>query len=134
MQTFLKYHPQEIEVNLDSNEKLNFSDVLVFTIANLTQYGAGAQIAPHAKADDGYLELVIALRQDTPKMIANIGRLFNGTIKKIPEVIFKRFQSLSVKRPIAASIQIDGELVNAPTDVKVRVIPKALKVLVPRKQ
>ena len=132
VQGLFGYHPQEISVKLDSGEKLDFPDVLLFTIANLTQYGAGAKIAPHALADDGYLELVVAMQQDIPKLIANVGRLFNGSINKIPEIIFKRFKTLTVNRPQAGFIQIDGELVNMPADVKVRVLPKALKVLVPK--
>ena len=134
VQGLFGYHSQKITVKLDSGEKLNFSDVLLFTIANLTQYGAGAKIAPHALADDGYLELVVAMQQDIPKLIANIGRLFNGSINKIPEIIFKRFQTLTVNRPQAGSIQIDGELASAPADVKVRVLPKALKVLIPKEK
>ncbi|OGS43486.1 MAG: hypothetical protein A2539_02450 [Elusimicrobia bacterium RIFOXYD2_FULL_34_15] len=131
VQGLFEYHPQEIVVKLDSGKKFIFSDVLLFTIANLTQYGAGAKIAPDALADDGFLELVVAMRQDIPKLIANVGRLFNGSIKKIPEIIFKRFKLLTVNRPQAGFIQIDGELVNVPAEVKVQVLPKALKVLVP---
>jgi diacylglycerol kinase family enzyme len=132
VQGLFGYHPQEITVKLDSGERLNFSDVLLFTIANLTQYGAGAKIAPDALADDGYLELVVAMRQDIPKLIANVDRLFDGSIKKIPEIIFKRFKSLTVNRSKAGFIQIDGELISVPAEVKVRVLPKALKVLVPK--
>ena len=131
VQGFIEYKPQEMRVKIDSGEELILPDPLLFTVANLTQFGAGAKIAPHAQADDGYLELVAARRQDMPRLIANIGRLFDGSISRMPEVSFRRFQSLTVSRERPAVIQVDGELVDAPADVEVTVIPKGLKVLVP---
>jgi len=130
-QELIGYVPQEMRVETDSGEKLVFPDPLVFTIANLTQYGGGAKIAPRARPDDGRLELVVALRQDIAKLIANIGRLFDGSLDQIPEVVSKTFESLVVTRPNPAPIQVDGELVEASSEVRVRVMPGALKVLVP---
>ena len=131
VQELFGFEAQDISVVLDGEEELTFAAPMVFTVANLSQYGGGAQIAPHARADDGYLELVVALRQDIPKLIANIGRLFDGSIHKIPEVISRQFRTMTVKRQRASALQIDGELVEAATEVTVRVIPKALNVLVP---
>jgi len=130
-QELIGYVPQEMRVETDSGETMVFPDPLVFTIANLTQYGGGAKIAPRALPDDGQLELVVALRQDIAKLIANIGRLFDGSIDKLPEVVSKTFQSLVVTRPGPAPIQVDGELVDASSEVRVGVMPSALKVLVP---
>lgn len=130
-QELIGYVPQEMRVKTDSGESMVFPDPLVFTIANLTQYGGGAKIAPRARPDDGKLELVVALRQDIAILIANIGRLFDGSIDTLPEVVSKTFQSLVVTRPDPAPIQVDGELVDASSEVRVRVMPEALKVLVP---
>jgi len=128
---FFEYQTQEMKVQIDADEELSLPDPLVFTIANLTQYGGGARIAPQARPDDGYLELVVALRQDVPKLITNIHRLFDGSVARIPEVISRRFQSLVIRRERPAPMQIDGELVEAPAELKVSVRPAALKVLVP---
>jgi len=132
-QEFFEYNPQPIDVELDGSEKMTFRDALVFTIANLTQYGGGARIAPDARSDDGRLELVVALRQDVPKLVANIGRLFDGTLNRIPEVVSRRFVTMTANRARPAPIQIDGELVSAPGEVKFGVIPGGLRVLVPRR-
>jgi YegS/Rv2252/BmrU family lipid kinase len=128
---FFRYTPQEICVNLDSGEELCFPDVLLFTVANMTQYGGGAKIAPQAKEDDGYLELVVALHQDVPMLIANLHRLFNGSVGRVPQVITRRFKTMTVRRKTHAEIQIDGDLVDMPAKLNVHVLPKALKVLVP---
>ena len=132
VQGFFEYEPQEMQVVLDSGERLDFPDPLVFTIANLTQYGGGAKIAPQASPDDGYLELVVAMRRDLPRLLGNLARVFDGSLNLIPEVISRRFQSLEVRRAQPARIQIDGEMRDAPAEVTVRAVPGALKVLVPR--
>lgn len=131
VQKLFEYVPQDLRVRLDASEEIVFKDPVIFTVANLSQYGGGAKIAPHARADDGYLELVIVRRQDMAKLIANIGRLFDGTITRFPEVMTYRFQEMEVIRERAAPIQIDGELVDASVSVRVAVRPASLKVLVP---
>ena len=41
---------------------------------------------------------------------------------------------MTVARQKPSQIQIDGELAEAPATVSVRILPKALKVLVPEKR
>lgn len=125
------YVPQPFEVELDDRERLSFPDPIVFTVANLTQYGGGAQIAPQALPDDGFMEMVVVSRQDMPLALANAGRLFNGTIDQIPQVLTRRFQRMHVHRGLAAPIQLDGELVESGPEVEIRLLPRALSVLVP---
>lgn len=128
---FLGYDPQKITVELDSGEVLTFPDPVVFTIANLTQYGGGAVIATDAQPDDGMLDLVVARKQDVPVLAANIHRLLNGSIAELPRVVCRRFRSLTATRANATQIQVDGELTDAPQTLSVRAIPRCLNVLVP---
>lgn len=131
VQELFDYQRQDIEVVLDHGEHITFERPLVFTVANLSQYGGGAKIAPQAMPDDGYLELVVVRHQNIPKFIANIGRLFDGSLDRLPEVSTFRFQHLSIRRAEATSIQVDGELVDAGSGIEVTVLPAALRVLVP---
>ena len=50
------------------------------------------------------------------------------------EFTLYKFRSMTVQREHQAPIQIDGELVEAPTEIEVGVLPGALKVLVPKKR
>jgi diacylglycerol kinase (ATP) len=130
----ITYVPQPFEALIDGEERVVFADPLVFTTANLTQYGGGVRIAPSACPDDGLLELVVILRQDSPRLLASLNRIFDGTLDELPGVETRRFRVMHVFRRAPAPIQIDGELVNAPADVTVAVLPKALNVLVPRRR
>ncbi len=128
---WLTYEDQPIHATLDGNPTHVFPNPILFTVANLTQYGGGAQIAPKARPDDGFMELVVTLRPDLPLLLLNIARLFNGTIDQLPQIITRRFQSLNLHRPKPTPIQLDGELVDAGRDIHIRLLPKALTVLVP---
>lgn len=129
---FFDYTPQPIVVEMDSGERIALPDPLVFTAANLTQYGGGAVIAPEALPDDGWLELVAVRRKHIATLLAHIDRILSGSITDIPRVVSRRFRSLWVERPAAAPLQMDGELVDAPARVEIHVVQKALNILVPR--
>ncbi len=73
----------------------------------------------------------MALRQDIAKLVTNITRLFDGSLSKLPEVVFRSFKSMRVEREEPTPIQIDGELVECERDVDVTVSSGGLSVLVP---
>lgn len=128
---FLLYKPQEISIELDTGEKIHFPDPLLFTVANMTQYGGGAKIAPHAREDDGVLELLVAAHRDVVKLVANTHKLFDGSANSLPNVVTRGFKSMKVIRKQQAQIQVDGDLVDMPAEMNVSIMPRALKVLVP---
>jgi diacylglycerol kinase (ATP) len=128
---FFDYHPEAFSLLLDDKEKIIIEDPLVCTIANLTQFGGGAQIAPNAEADDGKLQLVTLRQSDLPWIIPMLGKLFDGTIDKLDKVKTYSFTKLTVRRKEDGPMQLDGELVSAPAQVKIDVRPRALNVLVP---
>jgi len=129
---FIDYKPTPFVTRLDDLPPETFEDPLVFTVANLTQYGGGARIAPQAREDDGLLELVVIPKSNSAAALAGIGKLFDGTFNTLPGVVTRRFKRLHVQRKGPAPIQVDGELVNAPSDVTVEVHKGALTVLIPR--
>lgn len=129
---FFQYKAQPIRVSIDGNDPVEYTDAIVFTVANLSQYGGGAVIAPNAKSDDGKLEAIIALNRDLPQLLVNFPRLFDGSVNKIRELITAKFCKLVVERDHEAEIQVDGELVPAGNRISIEVVPASLKVLVPR--
>ncbi len=128
---FIQYKAQPVRVRIDDGDSVEYKDPIVFTVANLSQYGAGAVIAPSAQSDDGYLEGILALTRDLPQLLVNFPRLFDGSVDKIRELITFKFKKLSVERDHEADIQVDGELVTSGKSIEIEVIPSALKVLVP---
>lgn len=130
---FFEYRAQPVTLVLDEQESFTVKDPLVCTVANLSQYGGGAIIAPTAQPDDGILELVIARRQDVPMLIANLGKLISGAIQDIPQVIHRRFRHLVAQRPQPAAIQVDGELIDCPAKLTITCRTGGIRMLVPAK-
>lgn len=128
---FFEYQPQPFTLILDETEEITIEDPQLCTIANLTQYGGGAQIAPGAKADDGQLQLVTIRRHDFAKILPMLGKVFDGTIDRMREIETRSFETLTVQREKEGPMQLDGELLSAPATVHIRVQPRALNVLVP---
>lgn len=126
-----EYHPQPFTFILDGKETFDIEDPQLCTIANLTQYGAGAQIAPHAQADDGKLQLVTLRQRDLPRVLPMLGKMFDGTIHRLNEIDTRAFETLTIRRKKPGPMQLDGELLSAPEEVNIRVQPRALNVLVP---
>ena len=95
------------------------------------QYGNNAYIAPHAKIDDGFLDVTILKEfppHATPLVIHD---LFNKKIEdsKYSETI--RCQEVIIKHPLQY-LHIDGEPLQFQEDVYIRVLPSSLKILTPR--
>ena len=131
VQEFFEYRPQNMSVTLADGEDLDFKLPVIFTIANLTQYGGGAMIAPHAKEDDGKLELVVGEQKDFALILANLPRLFDGSAHRIPRIVTRSTEKMTIRREKPVPIQIDGEVVDAPEIIEIGIKPGALKVLVP---
>jgi diacylglycerol kinase (ATP) len=130
VQELFEYRPQDFAIEVDG-EDLNLTRPMLFTIANLSQFGGGAQIAPGARADDGRLVLVVGLQQDVPVLAANVLRLYDGTLDRAPRLITRSFQRLVVCRERQDQIQIDGELISVPGPLEVTVRPEKLQVIAP---
>ncbi len=129
---FFDYTPQPFTLCVDDEETFTIDDPQVCTVANLSQYGGGAQIAPGAKADDGQLLLVTVRKRDMPIIVLMLGKLFDGTIDQLSGIHTKPFRTLTVQRKTPGPMQLDGELLSAPAEVKITVKQRALNVLVPQ--
>ena len=88
-------------------------------------------IAPHAKKDDGKLELEVGLQRDFALILANLPRLFDGSMERIPRILTRSSAAMTIRRAKPVPIQVDGEVVDAPETIEIGVKPGALKVLVP---
>ena len=127
----IDYKVQRFEVRLDDGPWRAFDEPMVFTAANLTQFGGGARIAPLALEDDGLLELVIAEKKDAARIVPNLPRLFTGTMNDNAGLQTYRFKKMSVRRENAFPIQLDGECIESGPEVEIDVLPRALCVLAP---
>lgn len=105
-------------------------DAVLIAVANSDQYGNNAKIAPHARVDDGALDLV-AVRPVGLLSAAVLGaRLFMGNIDRSTRVRRLRSTRFLIERPSAGFIHTDGETHMAGAVLEVVVRPRSLRVIV----
>ena len=131
-QQLIEYKAQPFHIHID-DEFIDFKHPLIFTVANLSQFGSDVLVAPDAKSDSGILELVAIEKKDMPLVISQIHRFIEKTFHHHPLVTNRHFKTMTVHRENASPIQIDGEVMKAVTDVRIEVIPSALNIIIPSK-
>ncbi|HET7435353.1 MAG TPA: diacylglycerol kinase family protein [Thermoanaerobaculia bacterium] len=104
----------------------------VIAIANSSQYGNDARVAPLASLRDGLLDIVIV--DDITMMRAPflLQRLFAGTFHRAAGVSTRQSAAVTIRRAAAGAAHLDGEPVMLDAELRVRIVPQSLRVLVPR--
>ncbi len=130
LRTFLGFRAEEYEIEIDGAKQRR--QALVLAIANSSQYGNNARIAPLASLQDGLLDVVIiesASWFSAPRMLM---RLFDGTFLRSKGVRFIQARDVKIRRAAAGPAHVDGEPITLPETLAVKVVPRSLRVLMPR--
>ena len=104
---------------------------LIVVIANSRQYGNGALIAPHARVDDGRLDVVIVAHRSPWRALIQVPRLFRGQIDRVPGVTMTTACEIEVTSSHAVLYHVDGEPFVGAASLTARVHPGALRVQAP---
>jgi YegS/Rv2252/BmrU family lipid kinase len=129
---YIRYSPKTYILKT-ANQKVKFKAFLV-TFANSGQYGNNAYIAPNASIDDGMLDLCV-LRPFPKTSTLELGlRLFFKNIDQSPylETMHIKKATLKRKNRQKMTLHLDGEPITIKKKLKIKVLPEALKVLVPQ--
>jgi diacylglycerol kinase (ATP) len=124
------YRPQRYTVTTTEGRR-TWSALLV-AVANSSQYGNEARIAPEASLRDGTLDVCIL---EEPPLLAVpilLRRLFAGTLRDGAGVSIIRTPSALIERGEPGRAHLDGEPVVLGKSLQFEVIPRSLRVLVPR--
>ena len=124
----LSYQPQEYTIKYKDIER----KVTAYMIScfNASQYGNNAIIAPMADIQDGLLDFVIV--KDFPKWKIPLCLLKVVTgkahLSKYVEIIKCQHMQISASNTL---LHLDGEPYKASNPVKLNVLPRSLKILIP---
>src|SRR5438128_6758197 len=122
---FFSYAAEQYEIGIDG-EHLSRRAVLI-AIANASQYGNNARIAPIASLQDGLLDVVIVERRSIGAAL----RLFTGTLDRAAGITMRRGNHIEIRRAAAGPAQLDGEPITLPEMLTIDIVPRSLKVLLP---
>ena len=101
---------------------------LLVTLANSSQFGNGARIAPGALIDDGLLDLVMIEERSRFGTVCQMPRLFNGTVSRIPGCTIDRVRDLTIEADTPMTFHVDGEPIEGGTRLDARVHHHALRI------
>ena len=125
----LGYEPQEYQLTIDG--KTITRTAFLITFANASQWGNNVYIAPHAISSDGLLDVVVW--REFPLIVAPwiFSQLLTKTFDKAPYVETFRGKNITVKRKLPDYVHFDGDSCIMDRELKIKIIPLALKVLLP---
>jgi len=125
---FPNYEPQKYHLIIDGKPYSKTAFLICF--ANTGQYGNNAFIAPQAKIDDGYLDVIIWKKfppHAAPKLVHD---LFTKHLSDSKYTKSFRCREVILKKPLQ-TLHIDGEPMEFDEDVYIRILPSSLKILTP---
>ena len=109
VQGFLQYSPALVRVKLDGQD-WHEGKAWILAVANGTTFGAGMKIAPHAKVDDGLLDVVLLKDASRLKVISDLASVYPGRHLNNPNIIHRQAKMIEVEALDAAlPLDIDGE-------------------------
>jgi YegS/Rv2252/BmrU family lipid kinase len=121
-----------VRVKIDDKEERTLQTVN-FCIANARFFGGGMKIAPDAKLDDGFLDVINIGDIRTAKIILNAYTLYRGThldLTEVKDTLAKKIEARPLHADQEIHIEIDGELPGR-LPATYEVVPRALKIRVP---
>jgi len=126
---FANYQPEPLRLFIEDHV-IDLTPFLV-AIANTEQYGNGAIIAPHARPDDGVLDVCVVQPMNFAEFVMHAPKLFNGTANTVPKITYYRSKTATIEKSGPVLFHVDGEAQVSDGPVNISVQPQALKVIVP---
>jgi YegS/Rv2252/BmrU family lipid kinase len=124
--SLLQYKNKKMRICIDDQfdqEKV----VSLLAVANGQFFGGGMHIAPAAKPDDHLFDVVIVGDIGAMTFLANLRKLYAGTILTHPQVELHRGAHVTVSSAERALLDLDGEQPGV-APVEFTLVPSALRV------
>jgi YegS/Rv2252/BmrU family lipid kinase len=129
VRTLFAYDNTDVWLSIDGGPRER-RRVMLAAVGNGRFFGGGMKICPDARLDDGLLELVTVGDMSRTEVLANLGRLYQGTHLELEDVKATRIRHLTVA-PVEVDalvpIELDGETPGT-LPATFEVVPGALRV------
>ena len=126
---FAGYAAEDYDIDVDGSPSR--WRAIVLAVANSSQYGNNARIAPLASLQDGLLDVTIIERATFFSAPLLMARLFAGRLHRAPGVATMRGRRIGIARVTAGPAHLDGEPLTLPESLIIEVVPRSLRIVVP---
>lgn len=124
----LKYKPETYEIQDDQG--VTFQKAFLISVANASQYGNNAYIAPQASMSDGLMDVVIMEPfdiLDAPQISID---LLNKTLDKCSKIKTFRSKHIHIHRSNPGVVHYDGDPVMMGRDIDINIHPSGINIVV----
>ena len=127
---YLRYRSEEYSI--ETADQVLTERAFVIACGNASQYGNNAFITPNASMQDGLIDVTL-IQPFTPLDTAVLGiLLFTKHIDQDTNIQSFRTPSLTIHRPKAGVMHIDGEPMMMEADIEVKCVHNGIKIFLPK--
>lgn len=127
---YLRYRSEEYSI--ETAEQVLTERAFVIACGNASQYGNNAFITPNASMQDGLIDVTL-IQPFTPLDTAVLGiLLFTKHIDQDTNIQSFRTPSLTIHRPKAGVMHIDGEPMMMEANIEVKCVHNGIKIFLPK--
>ena len=123
-------HFPEFPAIIDTGEQQLKRRVFVIAVANSSQYGNNARVAPTASVCDQLLNISV-LKKFPPYRLDFIYSFFCGSIDQSAYCETLHVRNISIRLPEAVAYHIDGEPAGKADHFTIEIMPASLRILAP---
>lgn len=128
LKTLNKYTPCPMTISING-ETIDQAMFLV-SVGNGTTCGGGFKLTPHAKIDDGLLDITMVKPLSLPQLFRHLPKVFQGTIDKTQHAVTRRAPRLTITSPHPLPLHVDGEIYALEGNTcEIAVVPNALTII-----
>ncbi len=131
LREFLRY--KEFDIHADTDGKITTHRAFMVALANASQFGNNALIAPDASVSDGMMDVCFIRRISITEAIPFLTKLFMGNIEKSRFATLVKAKHFHAELSTEQPIHLDGEPGKPSKIFDVQIHPASLRVIVPGK-
>jgi len=124
---FLRFAPFPMKISLNGNRSAPRPTILA-AVANAPAFGGGMKIAPHARLDDGKLDVCVVRGMGVSKLFCLFPTVYFGRHLGFKEVEYTQTETAGIETEYPFDVYADGEYI-CKTPVSFSVARAALQVI-----
>lgn len=128
----LRLPPASVRITADG-EALETRSPMVLVANGAAIIAPALTLSPGIRSDDGWLDLIVVTATRPHQLASVVGRLASLHFASSPWVIHRRVREVVLETGTPVPVQLDGDLAGE-TPARFGILPRALKVIVPKGQ